>query len=299
MIVFFFCVTICSETGKRGPNEVTKMVIFDIDGTLRDEISGIPKSAKRAVEQLRERGILVYICTGRSVGTIPRDVLELEPDGIIAGGGCYISIGGAEKKRKSFSPQTIADLMEWMREHPEGGFSLETQETVFLNRRGADMLLAANDRKWGALGREEQKRILREGRIRYEDNMEDLRPETERVHKICFWDEADEWQELRERIGPHALAQKEDWMGTDYYELVAKGCDKGTAVLELCRMTGISPEEVIGFGDGKNDLDFLRVTGVSVAMENGAPVVKEAADSVCERPDQDGIYRELKRRKVI
>lgn len=278
---------------------MTKMVIFDIDGTLRDEISGIPDSAKRAVEKLRERRILVYICTGRSVGTIPRDVLELKPDGIIAGGGSYINIGGTEHKRKAFASERIKAVLEWMRVRPDGGFSLETQEKVFLNRRGADMLLAANERKWGSLGREEQKRILREGRIRYEDNMDTFQPETEQIHKICFWDTAKEWEAFKKTVGPHALAQKEDWMGTDYYELVAEGCDKGTAVLELCRMAGVRPEEVIGFGDGKNDLDFLRVTGISVAMENGAEVVKKAADSICERPEQDGIYRELKRRKVI
>ena len=90
---------------------MTKMVIFDIDGTLRDEISGIPDSAKRAVEKLRERRILVYICTGRSVGTIPRDVLELKPDGIIAGGGSYINIGGTEHKRKAFASERIKAVL--------------------------------------------------------------------------------------------------------------------------------------------------------------------------------------------
>lgn len=278
---------------------MVKMAVFDIDGTLRSDLGLIPESAKRAVKELRKKGIFVCICTGRSPGTIPDEVIALLPDGVIAGGGCYISIGGEEVKRKFFDRKKIISLAHWMAIHKEAGFSLETREDIFLNSKGAKALAAANEAKWGGIGKEERKRILEAGKIKYEENMAGFNPESEEVHKICYWGTKGEWEKLKHVIGPHALVQQEPWSGLDYYEMVPAGCDKGTAVTELCGKVFILPEEVIGFGDGKNDLDFLKVVGISVAMENGAGELKDMADSVCESVLQDGIYKELTKREII
>ena len=54
-------------------------------------------------------------------------------------------------------------------------------------------------------------------------------------------------------------------------------------------------EEVLVFGDGENDLDMMRAAGVSVAMKNGSEEVRERADYVTERTNQeDGIMHFLK-----
>ena len=67
-----------------------KLIILDIDGTLRDFAYGVPNSAIKAVNMCRERGHIVCICTGRSQGTIPKDVMDMNIEAIISGGGCYI-----------------------------------------------------------------------------------------------------------------------------------------------------------------------------------------------------------------
>lgn len=278
---------------------MVKMAVFDIDGTLRSDMGFIPESAKRAVSELKKKGIFVCICTGRSTGTIPDEVNALVPDGVIAGGGCYISIRGEEVKRKFFERKKIISLARFMAGHKEAGFSLETQDNIFLNTRGAQALAAANEAKWGGVGKEERKRILERGKIKYKENMAGFNPESGEVHKICYWGTKGEWGKLKNVIGPHALVQQEVWCGLDYYEVVPNGCDKGTAVTELCRKVFILPEEIIGFGDGKNDLDFFKVAGISVAMENGAWELKKMADSVCETVEQDGIYKELTKRGII
>lgn len=41
------------------------LVFFDIDGTLAIR-KDVPASAQKALEELRNRGDLVFICTGRS-----------------------------------------------------------------------------------------------------------------------------------------------------------------------------------------------------------------------------------------
>lgn len=69
------------------------ILFFDIDGTLRDEVYGVPETARTAVSLCRDRGHLICLCTGRTLSTIPDDVQNLDVDGVIAGGGSYIRFG--------------------------------------------------------------------------------------------------------------------------------------------------------------------------------------------------------------
>lgn len=278
---------------------MVKMALFDIDGTLRDEREGLPESAVQAVTELKRQGIFVCVCTGRSVGTIYDEVMALEPDGLIAGGGSYIALGQAVLKQQAFEPKQVQACMGWARRYRDAGISMESHREVYMNGIAARMLDASNAEKWRGLTREEQKRAREEGRIICRDNFAACDPKEEPIHKICYWGSREGFGKFKDCFGSCRVVQEDDWHGTRFYELVPEGCDKGTAVRTLCQAAGIRTEETIGFGDGKNDLDFLRVTGISVAMENGAKQVKDMADSVCERPGNHGIYRELMRRKLI
>ena len=48
----------------RGEN-MSKLIFLDVDGTLVDYHNRIPESAVKAIRQAREKGHLVYVCTGR------------------------------------------------------------------------------------------------------------------------------------------------------------------------------------------------------------------------------------------
>ena len=53
-------------TDRKSIGDSIKAVFFDIDGTLVSfETHAVPESARRAIERLRERGIKVFISTGR------------------------------------------------------------------------------------------------------------------------------------------------------------------------------------------------------------------------------------------
>ena len=49
----------------------------------------------------------------------------------------------------------------------------------------------------------------------------------------------------------------------------------------------------MAFGDGLNDLEMMGAAGFGIAMGNAAPELKAAADYVCPRADEDGIWRAL------
>ncbi len=71
--------------------------------------------------------------------------------------------------------------------------------------------------------------------------------------------------------------------------------NKGSSLLNLLKNKGISGNEVLAVGDSENDLDFLKVAGVKVAVANAEPELKAIADYVTEKPYGNGVKEALER----
>lgn len=75
---------------------------------------------------------------------------------------------------------------------------------------------------------------------------------------------------------------------------VAKGCkEKGVALDEFSKSTGIPLGRIAYIGDDVNDLPALTIAGLGVAPANAQPPVKAAAALVLERSGGQGAVREL------
>ncbi len=71
-------------------------------------------------------------------------------------------------------------------------------------------------------------------------------------------------------------------------EITAPGVSKGAALLELCAWLGVEKSEAVAIGDSGNDLPLRQAVGCFVAMGNGTPEVKAAADMVTKSVTEDG-----------
>ena len=79
-----------------------------------------------------------------------------------------------------------------------------------------------------------------------------------------------------------------------FVEVLNPGVHKGRGLVRLCESLDVPLEEVLAFGDGDNDAEFLTVAGFGIAMKNARENVKELADSVTEwTNDEDGVIRTL------
>jgi len=76
--------------------------------------------------------------------------------------------------------------------------------------------------------------------------------------------------------------------GARFIEVTAAGVDKGSAVAALAAEWGIKSSEVLAMGDQMNDESLLRWAGVSVAMGNARPEMKEIADVIAPPCAEDG-----------
>lgn len=70
--------------------------------------------------------------------------------------------------------------------------------------------------------------------------------------------------------------------------LQAKGVNKGTAFRHIAELLGRSPEEFMAIGDSENDVEMIRSAGVGVAVGNGCPATRAAADWVAQKMYGDG-----------
>ena len=102
-------------------------------------------------------------------------------------------------------------------------------------------------------------------------------------------------------------AQLEDWMSTHYpntisyrlwgtrngisiYEIYNKHTSKSSAIHYLIEYYDIDPKCVIAFGDGINDIEMIRDAAHGVAMINGSEVLKNHADAITRKPnEEDGL----------
>ena len=73
-----------------------------------------------------------------------------------------------------------------------------------------------------------------------------------------------------------------------------RGCHPGTSLkaygLELLlEHWGIRREESAAIGDSMNDFEMIQAAGIGIAMGNGIPALKEAADYVTSDISEDGL----------
>jgi hydroxymethylpyrimidine pyrophosphatase-like HAD family hydrolase len=72
-------------------------------------------------------------------------------------------------------------------------------------------------------------------------------------------------------------------------EISGPGVSKASTLELCCAERGISPEEVVAFGDMPNDVEMLTWAGTSYAMGNAHPAVIAAASGRTVANNEDGV----------
>lgn len=91
------------------------------------------------------------------------------------------------------------------------------------------------------------------------------------------------------------LLVMQDSFGTEKcLEIFDKGVSKYNAIQEIMNIEGINNQDVIAFGDGLNDVDMIRLSGIGVAMGNALDEVKDVSNYVTISHNDDGVIYFLK-----
>jgi Cof subfamily protein (haloacid dehalogenase superfamily) len=78
-------------------------------------------------------------------------------------------------------------------------------------------------------------------------------------------------------------------------QLMPAGVDKATGVAHVLDAVGGTWDQVIAFGDDRNDLPLLKRAGRAIAMGNALPAVQAAAHEIADSNEDDGVAQWLER----
>lgn len=251
-----------------------KAVFFDIDGTLVSfQTHRIPDSAKKAIRRLREKGIKVFIATGRHWRVINNlDGLEFDGYVTLNGSCCYVGKDKLVYKR-TIPGEDIRHLLE-LEQGPESFPCIFVQENgMFIN-----YVNALTDEVFRLLNfPEPPQRDIREALL--VDNYQLIaffkEDQEERIMQLLSGCEATRWNPL-------------------FTDVVPAGGSKRVGMEKILEYFGITREECMALGDGGNDIPMLQYAGIGVAMGNAREEVKSQADFVTRSVDEDGVEYALR-----
>lgn len=103
----------------------------------------------------------------------------------------------------------------------------------------------------------------------------------------CRDEETDHYLKLIENVLPSEISAVSSGHGS--IDLIVRGCHKAFGLKYLADRYGISPEEMVVFGDGGNDIEMLKLAGLSYAMENAPMSVKGNAKLLAPSNEEQGV----------
>ena len=249
-----------------------KIIFFDIDDTLRNSKTGfVPSTIPTAFKQLRDKGILTGIATGRGIFGVVPEIKALKPDFFVTLNGAYIE---DKKGNVIYSNKIAKDKVEeyitWTKEVGID-YGLVGSHAAKLSRR-TEMISQAIDPIYPDL---------------------EVDPDFYQKEDIYqMWTFEEQGDDL---VLPDTLASTLRMVRWHEHssDVVPISGSKAAGVAKVVDQLGLKPENVMVFGDGLNDLELFDYAGISVAMGVSHEKIKEKADYITKTLEEDGIFDAL------
>ncbi len=254
-----------------------KAIFFDIDGTLLSfKTHAVHPSTLRALQELRQRGVRLFISTGRHELLINNLDTSLF-DGIVSLNGQCVRIGGKTIHANAMTAEDARSAVDFVTEHRlatifEGIDFMRLNLMTDLARKGAALL---------------------DLRMPDTQDVSDI-PDYPMLQLIVFCSPEQE----AGLIARMPSCETTRWTPL-LCDVMPRGGGKHVGIRKTLDYYGFSREESMAFGDGENDISMLQYVGLGVAMGNADAEVKAAADYVTTGTDDGGIAKALRRFGLI
>ncbi len=249
-----------------------KAIFFDVDGTLiAHQLSDVPKSTRNSLNRLREKGIKIFISSGRH----KNELLELPVKDIMFDG--YITLNGHV---------CLNENKEYVYGNP---FPKQIQEElikIFSNKE-FPMVLVENEKFYINFCDERVSYVQKQ--INTPLPLVDIYREKEIFQATMFIDKEEE-KKMKHEIPKGCKFARWNPYGVD---IISEQGGKVEGMKYFLNKFNIKQDEIMSFGDGENDIDMLKFSKIGVAMGNAFDEVKEISDYITDDVDQDGILHAL------
>lgn len=252
---------------------MVKAVFFDIDGTLVSfETHEVPLLVAKAIDELKRKGIKVFIATGRHFSSI-NNLGELEFDGYVTLNGGYCFAGEHVIYKRHIAKEDIKSLVNYLKHEESFPCTFVGEHSMFMNyeNEATEKVFSMLDFPKPPVG-----------------ELDDA-SEADVYQLVAFFNDEQE---------PRVMKTMPECEATRWYpsftDVVPAGSSKRVGIDKMIEHFGISLEETMAFGDGGNDIPMLEHAGISIAMGNAGDEVKQSADYVTDSVDENGVVNALK-----
>ncbi|GAA0736611.1 Cof-type HAD-IIB family hydrolase [Clostridium oceanicum] len=257
---------------------MVRAIFFDIDGTLLSfRTHKMAKSTIEALNTLRDKGIKLFVATGRhkSEATILDKYFSF--DGYVTLNGQYCFDSEKIIYKKSINKKDIEKVVEQTKKKLYSCYFVDENE-LFVSHINDEVksicdLVNVNIPK------------VCDSSIALDKDIYQLVVFLKKENENILFDATKELDGTR-------------WHDA-FMDVVPKGGSKKVGINKLLNHYKISSDEIMAFGDGGNDIPMLELAGIGVAMGNAKDEVKNIADYTTTDVDNDGIMNALKYFKVI
>lgn len=255
-------------------NKEIKAVFFDIDATMYfHNIHDILPSTRKALYALHDSGIRVGVATSRcryELNNTPSFFRNFPFAGIVSDGGALAMEGNKIISAQYIDKKIIERVIAYAKKH---------KKTLRYSTTDGDFFF--------------EKPLQKDKDIFFQLylNTPMVKPYTndEILNMLLYTPNGQDMEELKE------ILDGISWVDHGpVLEINAGQIDKSDGIAALAAHWGLRMEEIMSFGDGANDVQLVKNCGIGVAMGNGCNEVKEAADFVTKRIEDDGIEFALK-----
>lgn len=256
-----------------------KAVFFDIDGTLVSfKTHTVPQSTVHALDLLRQKGIKVFIATGRHRISI-NNLGNLKFDGYVTLNGGYVIAGNDTVIYKHSIPdKDIEALIRYQEKEEKFPCAFVQENQIFMNY--TDNAVKDVFRLLNFPGPPIRPIAEIYGKTVYQLIAFFTAEQEKRIMSILTHCESTRWNPL-------------------FTDVVPAGSSKSVGIEKMLEYYHIKQGEYMAFGDGGNDIAMLRHAGIGVAMGNASDEVMKSADYVTTSVDENGIYNALKHFNII
>ena len=256
----------------------------DLDGTLLTSSKTITPYTQQVLIEAQRRGLTIILASGRPLYSILPFAQQLEMPKfhgfIISYNGSLVwdcAEGKAIKEQAiplSLIPELVEAIGSDFHIHGYKGNSIVIQgkpdeRSIYISRANKMPLIETND--FPQTITEPQHKCLVTGAPRRLWHLE---------------------KRLRKQFEAHfSICRSESFL----LEIMPKGIDKAEALNQLLKRVGGKPTELLCCGDGFNDLNMMRLAGISCAPCNAKKPVKQAASYVTKSNDRDGVAQAVRK----
>lgn len=258
-----------------------KALFFDIDGTLVSfKTHKIQSSTIEALQKVKEKGIKIYISTGRPLGFIT-NLSEIEHliDGYITTNGAFSFTKNSVISKHPMNKEEVLLFIDYAKKYDFCSIVIGTKHIAVINAK------------------EILERIFVKGLhiTTFDLSIPVSKVLEDDVLQITPFIPQSLQDEIMPSL-PHCIATR--WH-PEFIDVSHIEATKGKALKEVAMFENISLDNIMAFGDGENDISILVNSGIGVAMGNASDNVKAHANYVTSSVDDNGIAKALQHFNVI